>query len=330
MTGGRELFRRVRAVRARGEPVCVVPMTLGRDPELVADAARTLLGLSAEERAGTVLAEPFGTTEHLTGWLRAAATRVPETSALLVTAPSGDPFVDADLFRIARLVRQYGRHRTVEVALTGGDPDPAEGVRRCRALGAERVVLLPAAWAAPPVPDPEHCEPGGPLLAASAVAGVLGARVAEAWHLRDRHGDDGLSRSLTAADAHGHSHSHGPGGHSHGPGGHSQGPGEYSHGPSGRVPAHGLGGPAQGPGGGRGQRPGEYSHGPGGRVPAHAPGGPAPVQSQDGQGAHGSPRTLRAAGPGPAAAAPQGARRTDSVPRRGADPHVLPSSRSLR
>ncbi|MGC9439770.1 sirohydrochlorin chelatase [Streptomyces sp. WG5] len=283
VTGGRELFRCVRALRARGEPVCVVPMTLGRDPELVADAARTLLGLSAEERSGTVLAEPFGTAEHLTGWLRAAATRVPETSALLVTAPSGDPFVDADLFRIARLVRQYGRHRTVEVALTGGDPDPAEGVRRCRALGAERVVLLPAAWAAPPVPDPEHCEPGGPLLAASAVAGVLGARVAEAWHLRDRHGDDGLSRGLTAADAHGHSHSHGPGGHSHGPGGHS-----------------------------------------------HGPGGPAPVRAQDGQGAHGSPRTLRAVSPGPADAAPRGSRRTDSVPRRGADPHVLPSSRSLR
>ncbi|MEU3732593.1 cobalamin biosynthesis protein CbiX [Streptomyces sp. NPDC033538] len=249
VTGGRELFRRVRLSRARGEPVCVVPMTLGRDPELVADAARTLLGLSARERAGTVLAEPFGTAEHLTGWLRAAATRVPGTSALLVTAPSGDPFVDADLFRIARLVRQYGRHRTVEVALTGGDPDPAEGVRRCRALGAERVVLLPAAWETPRVPDPGHCEPGGPLLTASAVAGVLRARVDAAWHRREAHADDGLSRGLTAADAHGHSHSHGPGGHSHGPGDHAHThDGRDAHGPGDHAHSHG-GRDAQGPSG---------------------------------------------------------------------------------
>ncbi|WP_217164627.1 sirohydrochlorin chelatase [Streptomyces sp. AC512_CC834] len=237
VAGGRELLRCVRASRARGEPVCVVPMTLGRDPELVSDAARTLLGLDPEERAGTVLAEPFGTAEHLVGWLRAAATRVPEDGALLVTAPSGDPFVDADLFRIARLVRQYGRHRTVEVAFTGGDPDPAEGVRRCRALGAERVVLLPAAWVTPRAPDPERCEPGGPLLTASATAGVLEARVGDAWHRHDRHGDDGLPRGLTAAHTHGLSHSHS---HSHGPGGHSHGPDDHAHEPGAHAASHAL------------------------------------------------------------------------------------------
>ncbi|MFF4473338.1 sirohydrochlorin chelatase [Streptomyces sp. NPDC001599] len=230
VSGGRELLGRVRASRSRGEDVCAVPMTLGRDPELVADAARTLLGLTPEERAGTVLAEPFGTAEHLVGWLRAAATRVPRDRALLVTAPSGDPFADADLFRIARLVRQYGRHHTVEVALVGGDPDPAEGVRRCRALGAERVVMLAAAWVTPGVPAPAHCETGGPLLAASATAGVLDARVRDAWHRRDRHGDDGLHRALTATHGHGHSHSHGPDGHDHGHGpdghGHGHGPGD--------------------------------------------------------------------------------------------------------
>ncbi|WP_282088072.1 sirohydrochlorin chelatase [Streptomyces tendae] len=239
VSGGRELLRRVRASRSRGEDVCVVPMTLGRDPELVADAARTLLGLTPQERAGTVLAEPFGTTGHLVGWLRAAASRVPEDRALLVTAPSGDPFVDADLFRTARLVRQYGRHRIVEVALTGGDPDPAEGVRRCRLLGAERVVLLPAAWTAPRVPDPGYCEPGGPLLTAPATAGVLDARVGDAWHRHDRHGDDGLPRGLTAAHDHGHSHSHGPGGHDHDHGGHSHSH-SHSHGHShgAATPAH--------------------------------------------------------------------------------------------
>ncbi|NEE43597.1 cobalamin biosynthesis protein CbiX, partial [Streptomyces sp. SID8455] len=140
--GGRELVREVRSARAAGERVCVVPMTLGRDPSLVADAARTLLALDAGERAGTLLAEPFGTTAHLVGWLRTLANRVPDDRALLVTAPSGDPFSDADLFRTARLVGQYGRHRVVEVALLGGAPDLAEGVWRCRALGAPGAVVL--------------------------------------------------------------------------------------------------------------------------------------------------------------------------------------------
>ncbi|MFF8594886.1 sirohydrochlorin chelatase [Streptomyces sp. NPDC015220] len=210
VAGGRELLRRVGALRARGEPVCVVPMTLGRDPELIADAARTLLALSSEQRARTVLAEPFGTADHLIGWLRAAATRVAGDKALLLTAPTGGPYADAELFRIARLVRQYGRHRTVEVALIGGDPDPAEGVRRCRALGERNVVLLPAAWVTPPVPDPEHCAPGGPLLAAAAVAGVIDARVRQAWERHGRLGDDGLSRAIAAAHGHGHAHSHEP------------------------------------------------------------------------------------------------------------------------
>ncbi|NHI09197.1 hypothetical protein STPH2_4563 [Streptomyces sp. KO7888] len=250
VSGGRELLRRVRASRSRGEDVCVVPMTLGRDPELVADAARTLLGLTPKERAGTVLAEPFGTTGHLVGWLRAAASRAPEDRALLVTAPSGDPFVDADLFRTARLVRQYGRHGIVEVALTGGDPDPAEGVRRCRALGAERVVLLPAAWTVPRVPDPGYCEPGGPLLTAPATAGVLDARVADAWHRYDRHGDDGLPRGLTAAHDHGHSHSHGPGGHDH----------DHDHDHGGHSHSHGHG-HSDGHG---------HSHGHGAAAPVHA------------------------------------------------------------
>lgn len=220
VAGGRELFQHVRELRGQDERVCVVPMTLGRDPELVADAARTLLALSPEERSGTVLAEPFGTAGHLIGWLRAVAARLPVRRALLVTAPSGDPFVDADLYRIARLVRQYGRHRTVEVALIGGDPNPTEGVRRCLALGEERVILLPAAWVTPDVPDPEHAEPAGVLLPPSAVTGVLDARVREAWRRRDEHGDDGVSMGLAAAHEHGHNHSHGSGadphGHAHG------------------------------------------------------------------------------------------------------------------
>ncbi|MCX4440159.1 sirohydrochlorin chelatase [Streptomyces albidoflavus] len=267
VAGGRELVREVRSARADGERVCVVPMTLGRDPSLVADAARTLLALDASERAGTVLAEPFATTAHLVGWLRTLATRVPDDRALLVTAPSGDPFSDADLFRTARLVRQYGRHRTVEVALLGGDPGLAEGVRRCRALGAPRVVVLPAAWAVPEPTGVPHAEYGGPLLSGSAAAGVLASRVREAQDRYERSGDDGVKRALAADHDHGHAHSHGPDGHDHD---HDHG---HDHG-HGHSHSHGHGdrhGPGPDPGG-------EHHH----RTPSHAPrtGAEPPVRHQ--------------------------------------------------
>ncbi|MFB6506759.1 MULTISPECIES: sirohydrochlorin chelatase [unclassified Streptomyces] len=217
---GRELFRAVAAPGRRDEECCVVPMTLGRDPELVADAARTLRALPAAVRARTVLAEPFGTSRHLTGWLRAAAGRAPDTAALLITAPSGDPFEDAELYRVAGLVRRHGSHDLVEVAFAGGDPDPAEGVRRCALLGARQVVLLPAAFARPTVPDAPGVRVGcaGPLLAPAALARVLAERVADARR-RGGHGDDGIAAGLTAAADHGHSHTHPPGAaHHHGHG----------------------------------------------------------------------------------------------------------------
>ncbi|MFJ2420344.1 sirohydrochlorin chelatase [Streptomyces brevispora] len=230
---GRELFRSVSAHLRRGEGAVVVPMTLGRDPELVADTARTLRAVPGGERAATVLAEPFGTAQHLVGWLRAAAGRVPEASALLVTAPSGDPFEDAELYRIAALVRRYGRHDLVEVAFTGGDPDPAEGVRRCRLLGAERVTLLPAGFAPPEAPEVSGTVRlpvvlAGPLVPASALRRVLAERVSDARRRWRERGDDGIATGLTAAESHGHSHTHPPGeghDHSHGHGHHDHGPG---------------------------------------------------------------------------------------------------------
>ncbi|MFJ2092880.1 sirohydrochlorin chelatase [Streptomyces sp. NPDC087901] len=243
VSSGRELFRSIAEHGRRGVETVVVPMTLGRDPELVADAARTLRAVPAGERGTTVLAEPFGTAQHLVAWLRAAAGKVPETSALLVTAPSGDPFEDAELYRIAALVRRYGRDGLVEVAFTGGDPDPAEGIRRCRLLGAQRVALFPAAFALPDVPAAaaEATVPVdrmGPLIPASALRRVLGERIADARRRLREHGDDGVAAGLTAAENHGHSHTHPPGeghDHHHDPGhqhehGHHHDPG-HEHGP---------------------------------------------------------------------------------------------------
>lgn len=243
---GRALFRSIAAHQRRGEEAVVVPMTLGRDPALVADTARTLRAVAGGGRPAAVLAEPFGTAQHLVGWLRAVAGRVPETAALLLTAPSGDPFEDAELYRVAALVRRYGRHALVEVAFTGGDPDPAEGVRRCRLLGAEQVTLLPAGFAPPEVPglsgaDRVPVDREGSLVPASALRRVLAERVADARRRRRELGDDGVAAGLTAADNHGHSHTHPPGeGHDHGPGHHhGHGPG-HPH-PHQHPPSHGAG-----------------------------------------------------------------------------------------
>ena len=212
---GRPLAEAVEAALALGDgqPVCVVPMTLGRDPELVADTARTLRWLARTAAPGRIaLAEPFGAVEHLVGWLRAAAGRhreLPDDTALLVTAPAADAFADAELFRVARLVRQFGRHRWVEVALHGeaADPDLAEGADRCRRLGARRVVLLTAGFGPAEAAATADAEDGGPLLSRRAVVGVLDARVDAALH-RLRHGQDGIAAALDAGHGHGFAHSH--------------------------------------------------------------------------------------------------------------------------
>ncbi|MFZ3474384.1 sirohydrochlorin chelatase [Streptomyces sp. 4.24] len=213
---GRPLAEAVgEALAASSGPVCVVPMTLGRDPRLIADCARALRWLGRDEEPGRlVLAPPFATADHLTAWLRTAALKAvreaPEGSAVLVTAPAAGPFEDADLFRVARLVRQYGHHRWVEVAFDGGDPDLAEGADRCRRLGASRVCLVRAAFAGPDR-VPAGVLDTGPLLSRAAVDQVVRTRVQEALH-RLSHGRDGITEGLDAEHGHGYAHAHGPDG----------------------------------------------------------------------------------------------------------------------
>ncbi|MEU3838133.1 sirohydrochlorin chelatase [Streptomyces microflavus] len=230
VTSGRELYRAL-AARPLQEDVAVVPMTLGRDPELVADAARTVRSLPPGPRRSVAVTEPFGSSGHLVGWLRAKALEVSAEVALLLTAPSGDPYQDAELFRVAHLVRRNGRHRLVETSLVGGDPNLAEAVRRCRLLGAGQVVLLTATFLPPPVPSAPagvSVLDAGPLLSPAALGAVLSARAAKAvQRLRDS-GENGLAAALTAAEEHGLSHSHGPGGNHHHHHHHGSG-GEHSH-----------------------------------------------------------------------------------------------------
>lgn len=217
VAGGRALTEAIAAVRATSSaPLCVVPMTLGRDPGLVADAARALSWARRESNSTPVaLARPLGATDHLVGWLRGRAVAA-ASDALLVTAPTGSPFEDAELFRIARLVRQFGPSGLVEVALLGGDPDLDAGIDRCRRLGAREITVLPAWLGSAPPPPGEGVVDGGPLLGDAALRGVVAARVSDALHLLD-HGHDGIDDGLDADHGQGFAHSHGPGeGHGHG------------------------------------------------------------------------------------------------------------------
>jgi sirohydrochlorin ferrochelatase len=190
-------------------PVVVVPMTLGRDPQLVSDAARTVRWIARNRPAGTVaLAEPFGTPDHLVSWLRAACRKHPDEDAILIVATAADPFDDAELHRIAALVRVFGTHRLVEVALlTPGDHALQDGLERCRRLGAQRVAVVPAGFGT-------LAGATAPLLAPVAVAGVISARVAKACRRLAERDDDGVNAALTADHHHGFAHAHDHG-HSH-------------------------------------------------------------------------------------------------------------------
>jgi hypothetical protein len=190
-------------------PVCVVPMTLGRDPRLVADTARTLTALTRGTAPGrVVLAEPFGNETVLTGWLRvavagAAGTHDGADLAVLVTANAANRFDDAELFRIAHLVKEQVDVPLLEVALRGGDPDLAEGVERCKQLGARRVAVVHADFA----PATDTPMPGviddGPLLTPATISGMLATRVAGAL-LKLSRDDNGIAAGLDADHGHGH------------------------------------------------------------------------------------------------------------------------------
>ena len=198
-------------------------MTLGRDPRLVAESARALRWAAAESGRPhrVVLTAPFGTAEHLTAWLRSAALRVARVPGamhgLLITAPTGGPFDDAELFRIARLVRQYGRHQLIEVAFAGGDPDIAEGIERLTRLGAERVGLISAGFG-PVSPETDNAsapvDDAGPLLGSAMISRVVQDSVGAALDGLAR-GEDGISAGLHAEHGHGYAHSHRPAMHTH-------------------------------------------------------------------------------------------------------------------
>ncbi|MFI0423590.1 sirohydrochlorin chelatase [Spongiactinospora sp. 9N601] len=197
---GRELS----AVLAAPAPVAVVPMTLGRDPDLLRDAAQTLAWARRGRRGGELLlTEPLSEVNHLVSLLLAAARgNAAKGRAALLVAPAASPEADAELFRVARLVRDGAD--LVEVALLGGDPDLAEGVERCLRLGAESVAVLPAAFVRPPLPADPRIVDGGPLLGPAAMVRLVRERVTTAEERFSRYDEDGITAVLAARDHHHH------------------------------------------------------------------------------------------------------------------------------
>lgn len=228
------LLTRLRGQERPGSlPVVVLPMSFGRNPTVIADAAKTLkwLGTGSTAAAPLVLADPFGTGDHLTAWLRAAATvirrRAPH-AGMLIIADAANPFDDAELYRISHLVRTHGAGNQVETVTVEDTGDVVEGVRRMRLLGSTEMVVVPAGFRrtatvhgeAVPFGDGALADAGfyGPLLSRQAVLRVILERVRDALHALG-HGRNGIDAGLQADHGHGYAHSHAfdaAGGHPHG------------------------------------------------------------------------------------------------------------------
>ena len=172
-------------------------MTLGRDPGLVNDTARTLMSVTAGAAAGrVVLADPFGSATLLTGWLRVAVAQAVDPSdaeglAVVVAARTANRFDDAELCRIAHLVKVRAEVPWVEVAFRGGDPGLAEVLDRCETLGARRIAVVCADFGSADFGSADL----RPLLSPTTVSGVLATRVAAAM-LKLSRGDDGITHGL--------------------------------------------------------------------------------------------------------------------------------------
>jgi sirohydrochlorin cobaltochelatase len=212
---GRRLHDAVEAALEVGKTVVVVPMTLGRDPTLVATVAKTLQWLARTRRGAVALAAPFGVRDHLTAYLRAAARTVASRDpggALVIVARSSNPFDDADLHRVAHLVRVYGSGLEVAPAIVDNDTEPAGTFMRLRRLGFARSVVATAGFAAEVPPrwlqsDDLEVTPYGPLLSDTAVGRIVADRAsAAAYSLTE--GCDGIDIGLSADHGHGYAHSH--------------------------------------------------------------------------------------------------------------------------
>ena len=214
---GRPLNNMVtRALHTTDGVVTVLPMTFGRNPTMVADVAKTLKWLDSGTNTGRLaLADPFGSPDHLVAWLRNAATRTHATrpdAALIIMARSSNPFDDAELYRLAHLVRTHGAGNEVEVACVEIDEQVLDAVQRLRMLGFTETEIVPAGFARRLAadldgPDAAGAEFYGPLMSEQAIVRVVTDRIHAAVHALS-HGRNGIDDGLLADHGHGYAHSH--------------------------------------------------------------------------------------------------------------------------
>lgn len=222
---GRPLHNTISAaLRTPGVSVVVLAMTFGRNPTMVADTAKTLRWLADGDGRGRVaLAAPFGTLDHLTAWLRKAANEIAARSpdsAVVIAARRSNPFDDAELHRVAHLVRTHGAGNEVEVSCTDTDAEVSGSLARLRLLGWDEAVVVPAGFARTFDAELPGARFYGPLMSVDAVLKVVADRVRAAGHDLS-HGRDGIAAGLEADHGHGYAHSHafeldaGASGHAH-------------------------------------------------------------------------------------------------------------------
>lgn len=141
---------------AGARQVVALPLTLGAPRSTTRDLDAALAQEAEQlESVSSTCARPFGAEpellrlleerldEALGGERRSPADRA-ATTVLLVGAGTSDPAANAELHRVARLLWEGSGYGGVETAFVSqAAPDVASGLDRCRALGAERVVVLP-------------------------------------------------------------------------------------------------------------------------------------------------------------------------------------------
>ena len=204
---------------AAGDPALshvVVPLTTGRHPRTIADAARALKWARDEAAARVCLSAQPGDATRTVSALRANIGRhVPDDAWALVASTPLDSFADAELFRLARLAATH-KATPVEVAFDdrgGGFPTIEEGLRRCRLLGADAVRVLRADLTLEPTGD--HVALWSPPMLST-----LLTLAADSALTALRSGHDGIDAALDADHGHGYAHSHGDEEHGH-PHGHA-------------------------------------------------------------------------------------------------------------
>lgn len=240
---GRRFHNTVSAALSAGETVVVVPMTFGRNPTMVADAAKTLKWLGAKHPGRLAMTAPFGTIDHLTAWLRTAANEARKSdpdAALVVVADRSNPFDEAELHRVAYLAATHAALDDVVPVIVDDGHSLVTALKRLALLGIDRTVVVPAGFAAEApaaLADeaPAGATFGGPLMSDSAIARVIRTRVRAALDALAA-GHDGVDDGLAADHGHGYAHSHAfeesQGGHPHSHGGHTHahnGPQTHTH-----------------------------------------------------------------------------------------------------